>query len=245
MTVDKDWFVSWFDTHYYHMLYQHRDDNEANAFIRRIVEEIKLPEQSKVLDLACGKGRHAQALANLGMKTLGIDLSPSSIEKAKCFENESLRFKVADMRYPVADEEFDAVFSLFSSFGYFKDDRENFMVIESVSQMLLKGSFFIFDYLNVLPFVEKTENQQEKEIDNVLFVTQKMVTNDAIIKKIRVLDKDRNLSFEEYLKKYDLTQFEDWFQQTGLQLKHVFGDYNLNGFEPSNSPRLIMVATKF
>ena len=55
----KEWFASWFDSPYYHLLYQHRDDNEAKQFIGHLTEALDLPQGAKVLDLACGKGRHS------------------------------------------------------------------------------------------------------------------------------------------------------------------------------------------
>ena len=62
----KDWFQSWFNTPYYHMLYQHRDSKDAELFVQALVKKLAITEGDKVLDLACGRGRHARFLEQLG-----------------------------------------------------------------------------------------------------------------------------------------------------------------------------------
>ena len=78
----KQWFETWFDTEYYHILYKHRDENEADLFIDKLVRFLNIPVQSKVLDLACGKGRHAMVLHRYNLEVLGVDLSKNSIKEA-------------------------------------------------------------------------------------------------------------------------------------------------------------------
>ncbi len=79
----KNWFAKWFDTKYYHILYKDRDYQEARMFIDNITSYLNLPEKAKVLDLACGKGRHSIYLNKLGFDVVGADLSENSINEAK------------------------------------------------------------------------------------------------------------------------------------------------------------------
>ena len=71
----NEWFKDWFNTSYYHTLYKNRDDKEAERFVKNLVNFTKLPLKSKILDLACGKGRHSITLNRLGMDVIGVDLS--------------------------------------------------------------------------------------------------------------------------------------------------------------------------
>ncbi|MFM1914418.1 MAG: hypothetical protein RLZZ531_87, partial [Bacteroidota bacterium] len=121
----KDWFEDWFDTGYYHLLYQNRDEREAERFIQKLMVHLNLPASSKLLDLACGKGRHAKFLSDLGHDVLGVDLSQNSISNARQWSNEHLRFETHDMREVIENEQFDAIFNLFTSFGYFDHESEN------------------------------------------------------------------------------------------------------------------------
>ncbi len=81
--MKKEWFASWFDSPFYHILYKNRDDEEAQQFISNLIQHIHLKKNAKVMDLACGKGRHARMLHQEGLRVLGVDLSPNSISAAK------------------------------------------------------------------------------------------------------------------------------------------------------------------
>ena len=118
MQVKKDWFQEWFNTTYYHILYQDRNDEEARYFMRNLTHYLNLKPQDKILDLPCGKGRHAVYLNSLGFDVIGADLSENSIAYAKQFENDTLKFKVHDMRHSF-QKKFDAIFNLFTRFWLF------------------------------------------------------------------------------------------------------------------------------
>ena len=93
----ENWYTSWFDSPYYHILYKNRDDKEAGLFMKNLTSFLNLSTSSKILDLACGKGRHSKYLNQLGYHVTGIDLSPQSIVYAKQFENDKLFFEEHDM----------------------------------------------------------------------------------------------------------------------------------------------------
>ena len=78
----KNWFQTWFNSKYYHVLYKNRDENEAQDFINSVFGKFEIPTNSRILDLACGKGRHAAYMALNGMDVTGLDLSLNSIETA-------------------------------------------------------------------------------------------------------------------------------------------------------------------
>ena len=130
--AEKEWFSTWFDTSYYHVLYRHRNDEEAATFIKHLINKLNLPKNSSVLDLACGKGRHSVMLHQAGFDVLGVDLSKNSISLAKQNEEDKLSFEVHDMRETMENKQFDAVFNLFTSFGYFDNSNENKKVVDAV-----------------------------------------------------------------------------------------------------------------
>ena len=144
----KAWYASWFDTTYYHILYKDRDYAEAQSFMDNLTNYLNLPKNGKILDLACGKGRHSVYLNKLGYNVTGVDLSEHSINYAKQFENDSLRFDVHNMTKPYP-ETFDAVFNLFTSFGYFENDDYNLRTIEAIKTELNAYGFGVIDFMNV------------------------------------------------------------------------------------------------
>ena len=133
-----DWFTDWFNTSYYHTLYKDRNDADAQLFIRNITSFLKIPNPSHILDLPCGKGRHSIYLNSLGYNVTGADLSENSILFAKKFENDTLHFQIKDMRKPFT-EKYDAIFNLFTSFGYFENDNDDVLVLKNIKNGLKKN----------------------------------------------------------------------------------------------------------
>ena len=114
--------MNWFDSDYYHILYSNRDLKEAEHFIKILVNHLKIKKGSKILDLACGKGRHSIYLNKKGFDVTGYDNSEKSIEKAKKFKNNLLRFKRKEMTEEY-EGSFDFIFNLFTSFGYISENH--------------------------------------------------------------------------------------------------------------------------
>ncbi len=127
--MKNEWFTSWFDTPYYHILYKDRNDIEAQLFIKNITEFLNIKASSSIADLPCGKGRHSVFLNSLGYNVTGGDLSENSINFAKQFENKNLSFEVWDMRKPL-ENKYDAVFNLFTSFLNVEKVRSNLVTSE-------------------------------------------------------------------------------------------------------------------
>lgn len=242
--MDLEWFVKWFNSPYYHILYKNRSLTEAEDFIKKLTENLHLANHAKVLDLACGKGRHAVTLNKLGYNVLGIDLSIESIKYAKQFENEHLKFEVHDMREVYHENEFDAVFNLFTSFGYFEDYNDNFKVFEAVKTQIKEHGIFILDYLNAEKVVANMIPYEEKLIDEILFKITKSVENGFIKKEIDFTDKGETFHFEEYVRLIYFNDFKTIYETEGFELKEVFGNYNLDDFNENNSDRLILVLKK-
>lgn len=240
----KNWFVNWFDSHYYHLLYNNRSYAEAEYFINNLSNHLELTPKAKVLDLACGKGRHAKQLNELGYCVLGMDLSKESIAAAKSMANENLSFEVGDMRELNYTNHFDAIFNLFTSFGYFQKDGDNRKVIASIAKALKKDGILILDYLNVNKIVNTLPQQQEVKRGDITFSINKSVINGFITKDIQFEDSGQSFQFQEFVKTFDLSSFQEMFQSNGLSLIETFGDYSLNPFHEEQSDRLILIAKK-
>ncbi|MFT5247978.1 MAG: SAM-dependent methyltransferase, partial [Litorivivens sp.] len=202
----KSWFESWFDSPYYHLLYSNRDDNEADAFLGRLLSEISAGPKSDVLDLACGAGRHARVMSKLGHNVTGLDLSVESIAKAKSISNTE-EYLVGDMRTFNLGQSFDCIFNLFTSFGYFEDINDNLKVLKRINEHLDDDGTFVLDYFNSVNVLAKLLPYEEKEMNNVHFSISKDVRNGHICKGIKIIDGEVEQSFEE---RVQLFHFEDF-----------------------------------
>ncbi len=244
MDKSKNWFASWFDSPHYHILYKNRDYKEAEYFLQKLTDYLKPKSTDKILDLACGAGRHSIFLNKLGLNVTGVDLSKNSIETAKEFENDNLNFAVHDMREVYQENEFDYVFNMFTSFGYFESNEENIKMLRSVEKTLKPGGTFVLDFFNAHQVVRDLVKQETKEIEGVEFQLSRELIDGQIIKHINFTDENKTFSFQEKVQAIDLTQFETLFSHTGLKIIATFGDYSLEKFNPEQSERLILIAQK-
>ena len=239
--MNKDWFLDWFNTSYYHLLYQHRDESEACRFIDNLCSHLNIRQGSKILDLACGKGRHAIHLAKKGFQTTGVDLAEESITKAKANAVENVRFDIHDMRKPYVLKGFDYVFNLFTSFGYFEDAQENLDVLKAAAANLNSNGIFILDFLNVKKIIPNLVPNETKEISGIQFEIKRKYNGKHIIKDIVVDDAEQKYHFQERVSALDLISIKEMALIAGLEIVNVFGDYDLNEFNAPNSNRLILV----
>ncbi|WP_025740165.1 class I SAM-dependent methyltransferase [Aquimarina pacifica] len=234
------WYASWFDTPYYHVLYKDRDHTEAKAFMDTLTNYLSLQSDEKILDLACGKGRHSIYLNTLGYNVTGVDLSKNSIEYASQFENETLKFEVHDMCKPYS-EKFSAVFNLFTSFGYFDSEEDNLNTIKAIKSDLNEKGVGVIDFMNVEYVINTLVPEETKIVDNITFNIKRYHKEGYIIKEIRFRDNDEDFFFTERVKSITLNDFQNYFSKANIDLLDIFGDYQLKKFNVKNSPRLILI----
>jgi len=242
MAAQKDWFISWFDTSYYHILYKDRDDTDAQIFMQNITSFLKLPSQTHILDLACGKGRHSVFLNSLGYKVTGVDLSENNIDFANTLATEKLNFAVQDMRDPFT-EKYDAIFNLFTSFGYFEDDVEDIKVLKNIKNGITENGLAVIDFLNVATVKDSLVVNEVKSVDGIDFNIHRKIESGFIIKEISFEDNGKKHSYIERVKYLDLEKFTLYLKAAGLKINHVFGDYDLSTFNKNSSNRLIFVVS--
>lgn len=241
---NPQWYESWFDTDYYHILYKNRDFKEAERFISNLVETINLPQHSKVLDLACGKGRHSVTLFTHGYNVLGVDLSPQSIDFASYLANDNLQFMVHDMRETIEGKQFDAVFNLFTSFGYFDSHEDNKRVLDAVHTMLKPKGILVIDFMNAVKEIARMVPTATKTSDGITFHLTKEYDNHHIYKHIDFEADGEQHHYMERVQALRLSDFQALFHACGFDLLHTFGNFDLEKFDEATSDRLILIAQK-
>jgi len=234
------WYASWFDTPYYHILYKDRDHEEAQLFIDNLNQYLNLPEDAKVLDLACGRGRHSVYLNKLGHQVVGADLSANSIAYAKQFENKTLKFEVHDMRKPF-DEKFDTILNLFTSFGYFPDEEDNMTTLKAIQSSLTEYGLAVMDFMNAEKVVKNLVPSEIKTVEGIDFHITRKYENGFIYKNIKFEDKGESFDFTERVRALTLEDFETMMEKADIYLLEIFGNYKLQKFHNQESDRLIMI----
>lgn len=243
----KEWFAQWFDSPHYHQLYGHRDEQEAEAFISKLIQHLQPAPQSNFLDLACGKGRHTRSLSKSGdFEVIGLDLSPQSIEEALKLSTGHTRvsFAVHDMRRLFRTQYFDAIFCLFTSFGYFKTEHEHALTLQQIYKGLKPEGYFVLDFLNVLPVLPTLPQLGSKTVGQTTYQWRKYLENKRICKNIQFQEHGKDYEFTEQVRAFTLEELTNMMQLTGFKNLQVFGNYQLEDFAPDHSPRLILIAQK-
>jgi SAM-dependent methyltransferase len=223
------------------------NDERTQIEIDFIIRELDLKEPKKILDIACGYGRHANRLALLGHEVTGLDINEKFLSMAR-EEAERLganvQYFLKDIREMDYNEEFDVVISMFTSFGYYEDD-DNFKILENVAKALKKGGKFLLDIMNrdfiirnFLPYVviEKDKNYM---IDfNFLDILDGRIYDKRIVL--------RNGKIKEkpfFVRVYAPTEIKLLLQMAGLKVLKFLG-----GFDSSpltiNSRRMIVISEK-
>ncbi|RMG75994.1 MAG: class I SAM-dependent methyltransferase [Bacteroidetes bacterium] len=238
------WFARWFDSPYYARLYGHRDEAEARAFVSHLTTQLALPQGAAVLDLACGNGRHAEALHAQGLRVWGYDLSPTQLSQAQERTAPGLQFRRHDMRTPFPDRGFSAVFNLFTSFGYFQTDAEHRGVLDHIHAALIPGGHLVMDYFNLSYIRQNLVPEEEKNLDGVHFLIKRRIQKGSIIKDIHIQDGHLHSFFSERVRAYTPEALEALLQRQGFGVTHRWGTYAGDRFHPEKSPRLILFARR-
>ncbi|RKR84756.1 methyltransferase family protein [Mucilaginibacter gracilis] len=242
--MPKKWFQNWFNSPYYHILYQQRNHAEAEFFIDNLCAYIKPRADAKLLDIACGRGRHSIYLNKKGFDVTGIDLSIASIQYAKQYQNSRLHFYVHDMRYLFYTNYFDIAMNLFTSFGYFETNQEHVKALQNFNRALKPNGLLVLDFFNSCKVIETLCPAMHKTIGSIDFNIHKKIENCKIVKKIDFVDHNQPYTFTEEVMAYNMDDFSLFFKQSGFEILHCFGNYNLEEFDCKNSDRLIFICRK-
>lgn len=240
-----EWFEEWFDSPYYHLLYRDRNHAEAEAFIEKLIDTLNLPVTSKVLDVACGSGRHALQFSKHGYQTTGLDLSPNSIATAKELRNDLVSFLVADMRTFKLNASFQLVTNLFTSFGYFSDLGDNLKALKTIVEHLEDDGLFILDFMNTSKVIQNLVSHSEKKVEHTQFIIERKLEDKKILKTILFMDSDgAKHSYTERVQAIEYKDFLELFNDAGLEVKSTFKDYRLEAPYDSEGDRMIFLCKK-
>lgn len=239
-----EWFQSWFDTKYYHILYGHRDEVEADQFVREISNKLQITPDALILDLACGTGRHVETLSRIAGNVIGIDLSKNSILEARQRNLPNAEFYVHDMRHTFWMNYFDGIVSFFTSFGYFKYHQENVKVLENVKHGLRRGGFFLLDYLNASVVKENLILEEKIQRGDIQFHITRTISQNFIEKTISFHADGRDWNFQERVALYESEALIDMLTHCGFGSFQLFGNHALSIFDKKHASRCIIHCIK-
>lgn len=242
-----EWFENWFESDEYLKVYSHRDNEDAKALFKLITDNVNIPDKGRVLDLACGAGRHSILFAKKGYLVTAVDLSSNLLklaQKAAQDEGVDLDLIRCDIRKFKNNIKYDLIINLFTSFGYFETDEENLGTFDIAYNSLKNGGSFAFDYLNK-DFVE--ENLIPSSVDNnndgSTIIQTRQIVRGRVVKNIKIQKDDCEQSFVESVKLYSKDFLVEELKSRGFEIIKIFGDLKGNSFG-KGSDRVIIIAKK-
>jgi len=239
--VKTEWFERWFGEEYI-ALYPHRNAAEAERVVSLIDSTFGRRKMSKVLDLACGAGRHSKVLCRRWW-TAGLDLSEVLLRLAHREGVEAALVR-GDMRIlPFRDSAFDLVVNLFTSFGYFTDDESHLHVVREVSRVTSVGGGFTLDFLNTARLRNNLVPYDEREIGGQIIEQRREISEDGRYVIKRICLRGTGKEFTERVRLFDPGDLSAMMTAAGFKVIASFGTYDGAPLGPE-SPRAILFGVK-
>ncbi|MCB0279391.1 MAG: class I SAM-dependent methyltransferase [Calditrichaeota bacterium] len=242
--MSKPWFECWFNEDY-EQIYSHRDNREAKQIISLFEKTVQPLTHSTVLDLCCGLGRVSHLLGEHALKVHAIDLSEYFI--SRCNEENDLdnvTYEVLDIRNIYWVNEFDVIFHIFTSFGYFETLEENLAVFDRIYKAMKHGAYYFFDFLNEVELRSNLDKRSVIRRDDCSVQVTRLIENNRVIKDIIISKQSEQNSYQESVQLISKDSFDSYFKQLGFKTIAVFGDYKGNPFKLEKSKRLIYLLQK-
>ncbi len=237
------WYRTWFGTDYYKLLYGHRDHDDAEVWVRMILGRLGMGTGTEVLDMACGRGRHARWFKEAGCKVTGIDISPESIVDARKAVPDAA-FLVHDIREPFANDRYDLVVCLFTSLGYFEALEDDRRAMQAAAQALKPGGWLVLDFMNSAKVLRELVGEECVQAGEVRFSITRQLEDGQIVKRIAADDKGVLHRFEERVTALMPDQLEALVRQAGLRVMDTTDGPVPEPFDVERSQRLVIWAQR-
>ncbi len=225
------WYQTFFDEFYLRQYGPALTDELSERQVDEIIDRLGLEPGAKVLDLACGHGRHAIRLAQRGMEVTGLDLSEVFLERARTDAQAAgvdVRWVRADMREIPFEGEFSAAVNIFTAFGYFEDDEEDARVFSAVSRALAPGGRLLLDTIHRDNLAGRYQSRmfERYEEEDVLVLhdhTLDLVSG-RIEDRVQVIEKGELLPERRTsVRLYTVPEYRRMLEAAGMELEAAYG----------------------
>ena len=246
--TEAAWAVEYFGDDYLR-LYQFPDER-TNPEVAFVAAELcgRIPANGRVLDLACGQGRHAIPLAQEGFRVVGVDYQQHLLRKARRAAREAgvdVPFVRGDMRCLPFAGVFDAVACLFTAFGYFSD-AENARVLGEIARALRPGGWLLLDVANRDALLRSMQRHSWKRLpDGALVISEWTwdVASGRYTHWQQLLDDRGSRCYTHTVRVYTCTELTAMLRDAGLTVTDRHGGFRGEALT-LEAPRMILIARK-
>lgn len=242
------WYDGFFESEWLDYLALGRPE-QTRQQVQFIIEKLALEPSAAILDLACGRGRVAVELARLGFSVTGLDLSPRSLELAREAAHDagvSITFVERDMRQLDAEEAFDAVINVWTSFGYFEREEDHSLVLDTVARALVPDGRFLIDTINPMTLARRFQERDWREFDDgTIMVEQRSydhLTGRTGATWTFVRSDGSRSELRHVLRAHTAAELATLLERAGLHIEDAWGGFN--GAALGQGARTILLARK-
>jgi len=242
-TPTDPWYRTAFDV-LYSRVYRHRDDASARGEVEALLGLVGAAGGERVLDVACGAGRHLRAMLDRGLDGYGMDLSVALLAEAVAERGLAGRVVQADMRRVPFAADFDLATNLFTSFGYFESDEENAMALWSMAGVLRPGGKLVVDHANREHVRANLVEADRQQVDELVVDNRRRIEGGRMIKDMTITSPSgRTERVTERVRLYSPDELARAFEAAGLRGVRIYG--SLAG-EPrtDDSARMIVIGAR-
>ena len=257
----EDWWKLSFDQRYLDTYLTDLTPERTSKEIDFVVNAAGLVPQDRILDVACGHGRHSIELARRGFTVVGLDYSTVFLEKAKADAEKAgvkVDFIQGNMKELPFNQDFDVVLLLFTSFGYFSN-QENQEVFSQIRKSLKPNGRFLIDVISGEAVIKRFNREGVKEEGtNLLKIPRVVQMGGVSINEIEWYDLHEQLihtnrewmdngekkEHEFYLRVYTIPQYKEMLSRAGFKFQNLWGDFLGNPHDTGGNFRTIILAQK-
>ncbi len=245
------WYKSFFNSDFPELYAFRLRAKHTKKQIRFVRKALDLQPGETVLDLCCGQGRHAVALAKKGVNVIGLDLNGdylATAQNAASAAGVEIETVEADMREIPFSNRFDAVINMFTSFGYLESDDEDLRVLAAIRQALKPAGRLLLDLANQewsLRGSGSSQSHQNSDGSVVHWHTDLELETGRNRVSFSVEGPDgevRDLG-SHIIRQYTLAELVGMLREVGLEFVSVSGDYDGGPFS-ATAERMVVVARR-
>jgi SAM-dependent methyltransferase len=247
---ENPWYETFFGEDYFKIYEEILTPERTAAQVDGIVSLLKLEDGARVLDLACGHGRHAIPLAKRGCEVTGYDLSEVFLDRARAdakAQGARVRWIQGDMRELPFNGEFEAVINIFTAFGYFEDPEDDARTLRGIRKALRPGGRFLLETLHRDALSARFQTRGFDRLSNGSVVLRERrwdLARDVIDEEVTLIHPDGSRTqYQTAVRMHSLDELLFLMKEAGLEPEAWCGGLEGSPLDLS-SRRLVLVSRK-
>jgi ubiquinone/menaquinone biosynthesis C-methylase UbiE len=247
MTNDERWARDYFERGYAQRWSLAAPDDRVRLEIEGISKILQLPQTARIVDIGCGHGRYALALAERGLDVVGVDFARALLHRAQSHAQRlraPVRWIRGDMRrLPLRSECADAAIVM-DAFGFFEAEHEHATVLAEAHRILRDGGALLMKVVNGVPILADFRHTAREQRDGVDVSISNALSLDPprMTQRLAVTGERGEGNYERRQRLYRMEELQGLLEGAGFSVSGVFANAEGAPFDPVNSNAMWIVS---